>query len=89
MVKPVVHILSDYEADWQALYVQGELVYESHSISAEDVLDALATRRFLKYVNQEFEWTNDEEAEDVLSNLPDNIAELAPYFPNDKLQINS
>ena len=28
--------------DWQALYINGELAVEGHSISARDVLDAIA-----------------------------------------------
>lgn len=36
-----VVITRDEDGDWSGLYVNGELVYQNHRISADDVLEAL------------------------------------------------
>ena len=36
-----VHLMESEEGDWIGLYLDGKLVYEGHSLSAERLLEAL------------------------------------------------
>ena len=37
--------------DWQALYIDGELIYENHKISPEEVLQKLGITYKVKFVD--------------------------------------
>lgn len=68
-----VRVVQNYDGDWQGLYVNGKLVYENHSISPEEVLEALISKTD---IDLSYEW---EEAEtDITGRFPfdeNNLAE--------------
>lgn len=62
---PSVHLV--YMDDWQALYVDGKLVLENHSLRAKDILKAIGV---------EFQALHLEENLEIRECLPANFEEL-------------
>ena len=52
---PEVTILEDYSGEWAALYIEGQLMEQGHSISAYDLSMALQARGLISFVRTEVE----------------------------------
>lgn len=56
--------------DWTAMYVDGKRVAENHSLSSNDVLNALGVTRRSIYIEREQDW------DAINSHCPENLADL-------------
>jgi hypothetical protein len=69
----VVHVR--FPGDWEALYVQGELVAQNHSVDASDVLNAVEGKTISEARS---EWNSVELVEEFGGVAPDEYSALPP-----------